>query len=273
MISKRYDYDSLHNRDPVAWDRIVRLLEPALWRWFRPVVRGLDRIPEGAALFVGNHNAATLSPDTFVFAIALYRERGLADIPYGLAHQLVVTLPGFRDLLIPLGAVRASHENAHRIFAHGGKVLVYPGGDLDAWRPYRHRNRIVFGDRRGYIRLALRAGVPIVPVVTAGAHETLIILDDCRWLARLLRADRLVRLKAWPLTLSIPWGITVGPPLPHFPIRSQFFQEVLDPIEFERSGEDAAGDDAYVEQCNAHVVDAMQDALARLAADRLAAAG
>jgi 1-acyl-sn-glycerol-3-phosphate acyltransferase len=146
--------------------------------------------------------------------------------------------------------------------------MVYPGGDLDAMRPFRHRNRIVFGGRRGYMRLALREGVPIVPVVAAGSHATFIIIDDLRWLARLLRADRCLRIKVWPLTLSIPWGLTLGPLFFYIPFPVRIRVEVLTPMRFARAGEEAASDEAYVGACAAEVEGAMQAALDRLSSQK-----
>jgi len=261
---RRRDINDLDLRDEARIAQAVKLLWPALDAWFSPVVRGLERIPDGPVLYVGNHNGATLTPDSYVFLGSVYRERGLAHVPYGLMHEVAIKLPGANQLFVPLGAVRASHDNAHRIFEAGHKVLVYPGGDLDAMRPYRHRDRVVFGPRRGYIRLALREGVPIVPVVAAGAHETFYVIDDGQWLARLLRADKLLRLKVFPITLSIPWGLTVGPVPPYFPWRSPITIEILDPIHFERTGPEAAEDDAWVERCHAQVLDAMNDKLGEL---------
>lgn len=59
-----YDIDSIDNRNADTLRAFSRRIGPALERYFRPVVRGVERIPEGAALYVGNHNGATLSPDT-----------------------------------------------------------------------------------------------------------------------------------------------------------------------------------------------------------------
>lgn len=263
----KYDIDRLDNRDAAVIQELGDLLEPVLHRYFQPMVRGLNRIPTGAALYVGNHNGSLLTPDTFIFGMAVLRERGIQDVPYGLGHEFAISLPIFHQLLLPLGAVRASRQNGLRLLAAGHKVLVYPGGDLDAMRPYRHRERVVFGERRGYLRLALDADVPIVPVVTAGAHETLLILDDGRWLARWLRLDKLLRLKVFPISLSLPWGLTVGPAPPHLPLPTRIFTEVLEPIELPRKGRDP-GDPAYVERCHELVHTRMEDALRRLSKER-----
>lgn len=257
-------------RDEARISQLASFVDGAVRPWFRAEVRGLDRIPPGAALYVGNHNAGLMMPEALLLGAAAYQAHGLHAVPFGLAGDAVVSLPVLRDLTVPLGAVRATPENARRLLARGAKVLVYPGGDLEAMRPFRDRDRIVFGGRRGYIRAALRAGAPVVPVVTAGAHATCVVLTDGQWLAKLLRADRLLRVKVWPITLCLPWGLVVGPGLVFLPWSSRVLQEVLEPIRFERDGEEAAADEDYVRACAERVESTMQRALTRLADERRA---
>lgn len=267
----RYDIDSLDNRDPEAIARFADLVEPIQKLWFRPVVRGLEHVPPGPCLYVGNHSGGLATPDTFVLGVAAYRRHGISAMPYGLAHGVALQLEPLQRLIVPLGAVRASHDTASRVFAAGGKVLVYPGGDLDAFRSFRRRDEIEFGPRRGYIRLALREGVPIVPIVGSGGHETFVVLSEGKWLARLLRFDRILRAKVAPVIFSVPWGITVGLPLPQLPLPVRIWVEVLPPVHFERTGSEAAEDADYVEQCHRSVHGQMSRALQQLAAERRAA--
>jgi 1-acyl-sn-glycerol-3-phosphate acyltransferase len=264
-----HDVNSLENRDPQVLRRFADTAGPILDAWFRPEVRGLDNIPEGAALYVCNHSGGFLTPDTWILAVSLVRQRGMEDVPYALAHQVVIEAPGTNQMLTAMGAVAANPENAHRVFEAGYKVLVYPGGDLDAFRPSRDRNRVVFGPRRGYIRLALREGVPIIPVVSAGAHDGWWVVSDGRWLSRLLHTHRFLRTDVLPITVSLPWGLTVGAP-PYVPLPVSVILEVLPPIAFGRSGDEAAGDTDYVERCHQRVRDAMQTALDRLSEERRA---
>lgn len=265
---RRYDTDSLDNRDETQIARLATVVDAVVRPWFRAEVRGLDRIPPGPALYVGNHNAGLLMPEALLLGSAVYRALGLGAVPYGLAGDWVISLPLLQQLVVPLGAVRASQDNARRLLARGAKVLVYPGGDLDSMRPFRDRDRIVFGGRRGYVRTALRAGVPVLPVVAAGAHSTFVVLDDGRWLARLLRADRFLRVSTWPLTLCLPWGLVIGPGLVYLPWPSRILVETLDPIRFDREGDAAANDDGYVRACAGLVEARMQAALTRLAQER-----
>ncbi len=260
-----YDIDSLDERDLRLIEALIARIEPFTKVWFRPEVRGLEHVPEAGSLLVGNHNGGMLSADTFVFGIELAKARGVGALPYGLAHEIALMAPGVQHILMPLGAVRACHENALRLFERGKNVLVYPGGDLESLRAYRDRNRIVFGERRGYVRLALQANVPITPIVAHGAHATSIVLHDGKGLAKWLPIARLLRLKVWPLTFSLPWGFVLGITPPYFPLPTKITVEVLEPIRFERSGEDAAADVDYVEACHGRVVGAMQSKLDELA--------
>jgi len=262
-----HDVNSLENRDPEVLERFADIAGPILWKWFRPRVRGLDNIPDGGALYVGNHSGGFLTPDTWIFAVALTRERGTDDVPYALAHQVVMEAPLTNQALSAMGAVAANPENAHRVFAAGRKLLVYPGGDLDAFRPSRDRGRVMFGPRRGYVRLALSEGVPIIPVVSAGSHDVWWVVSDGRWLSRLLRTHKFLRTDVLPITVSVPWGLTVGAP-PFVPLPVPIFIDVLEPISFERSGPEAAHDASYVDECHQRVLDSMQLRLDQLMEER-----
>lgn len=270
MRNTPFDPDRFDQRDPALFERLAPWVERIHCRYHRAEVRGVERVPAGPALFVANHNGGLWTADTWILGHALYRRFGLEGVPYGLGHEKVLAFPPFNRILVPLGAVRATPANAERLLAAGHKVLVYPGGDEDALRPYRHRDRIVFGGRRGYARLALKTGVPIVPVVAAGAHSTFVVIDDLRWLARLIRADRWLRIKVWPLILCLPWGLAMGPAVPYLPFPSRILMEILPPIRFDPTGPEAAADEARVAAAAARVEAEMQAALDRLAAERAA---
>ncbi|MCA9546625.1 MAG: hypothetical protein KC613_19605 [Myxococcales bacterium] len=267
MLGAPLDIDDPRLRDDRLIERLSTQIGPWLARYFRADVRGLENLPAGAALLVGNHSGGMATPDSFTLGAAICARHGVAHVPYGLAHQAAIKAPGINPLLVRLGGVRACHENAGKVFALGRKVLVYPGGDVDAYRPWGRRDQVVFGGRRGYIRLALRHGVPVVPVVSDGGHAVFRVLSDGRRLARWLRVDRTFRLKVLPVTLSVPWGLTVGPVMP-LPPPVRITTVLLPPVAFDRAGAQAAADDAYVAACAQRVEGLMQATLARLAAER-----
>ncbi len=239
-----------------------------LARYHKARVTGVEHVPGGAALYVGNHNGGTMTPDTWIVGAALYDAHGMAGLPYGLGHEWAIRIRGAHEFLVKMGAVRAGHDNAHRLFEAGRKVLVYPGGDEDAFRSFNRRHEVVFGGRQGYVRLALSAGVPIVPVVACGAHSTWFVVSDGRWLARSLQLDRLMRVKAWPIALTIPWGLTVGFAPPYIPFPSRILIDILQPVLFDRSGPEAAADADYVTQCARQVESSMQTRLDALKHER-----
>jgi 1-acyl-sn-glycerol-3-phosphate acyltransferase len=265
---KTTDIDCLENRNPELIHQLTGFFKPLFWHYFRPEIQGLERLPEGACMFVGNHNGALLMPDLFIFGIALYERFGIDGLPYGMGHETGIGFPILRRLFLPIGVVCGSQQNAHLLLAAGDRLLVYPGGELDSMRSFRKRTRIIFGKRRGYLRIALRERVPIIPVVSSGAHETLLILHEGKWLARALQLDRLMSLKTWPIVFCLPWGLWFGVPPPHFPFRTRIHIEVLEPIRFERDGQEAASDAAYVEACHRQVYSKMETILKQLAAAR-----
>jgi len=248
-------------------DAFLDAIEKPLDSWFRPVVRGFDRIPEGSAMVVANHNGGILMPDVWMIASAFRRARGSAQLPYALGHDAALDAPLLGPALKALGGARACHRSANALFRAGKKVLVFPGGDVENLRPFSARDRIVFGGRMGYVRLAIRHGVPIAPIVTSGAHSGMLVIDDGQKLARALGLNKL-RIHVLPTVLSVPWGITFGFPPPYLPLPIRTYIEALAPISFSRSGAEAASDDAYVEQCHTEVVRRMQSALERLSAER-----
>lgn len=215
----------------------------------------------GPALFVANHGFGGIF-DLNVLAAGAALEDLELDRPITfLTHQLAWTL-GVGSLVEQLGARPASHESAREAFDAGHHVVVFPGGDLDAFKPFSDRNQIVFGGRNGFARLAMEQQVPIVPIVTAGAGESLLVLADGERLARALRLDKLFRMKALPISLSLPWGLSVGGVglLPYLPLPTKLHTRVL-PAATARPDEDA---DAFAER----IQTAMQDALTDMTKNR-----
>ncbi|ORA06843.1 glycerol acyltransferase [Mycolicibacterium bacteremicum] len=179
-------------------------------------------------LFVANHGFGGIF-DLNVFATSAALEQLQLDRDVTiLTHQLAWTL-GVGRFIEPIGARPASVESAQDAFARGEHVAVYPGGDIDAAKSWEDRNRIMFGGRTGFARLAIDNGVPIVPIVTAGAGESLFVISSGERLARATRLDRLLRLKSAPISVSLPWGLNIGAVglLPYLPLPSKLQTRVL----------------------------------------------
>jgi 1-acyl-sn-glycerol-3-phosphate acyltransferase len=263
-VQQRIPTADLDERDP----DYIRDSLPRLWLlaslYFRGEVRGLGNIPEeGPVLLVGNHSGGNLTPDTHVFTLAFCAYFGVERRFYQLAHNLVLSMPGL-GALRKYGTVAASPENAQKALESGAALLVYPGGDYEVHRPSWERNRVDFGGRKGFIRLALEHDVPIVPVVSVGGQETALFLSRGDWLARLLGLDRLFRLKVLPISLAPPWGLNVGDMLGHLPLPAKLTVETLPPIHLrEEFGPDPDPDEIYD-----HLMRLMQETLDALASER-----
>src|SRR5581483_8058468 len=146
------------------------------------------------------------------------------------------------------GTVAASPENAEKALEAGAALLVYPGGDYEVHRPSWKRHVVDFDGRKGFIRLALEQDVPIVPVVSIGGQETALFLSRGEGLARLLRLDKLFRLKVLPISIAPPWGLNVGDMLGHFPLPSKISIQVLPPIDLRKEfGRNPDVDEVYDE--------------------------
>ena len=252
-------------RDP---DFIRRQL-PAIARYtsyFTPEVRGLDRLPsDGPALVVGNHSCLFYMPETWICGQAVLSRRGIAAPAYLLTYDLLLAMPGIGPMLRRLGAVPARAADAEQALASGACVVVYPGGDLEACRPWTQRNRIDFGGRKGFVRLALRAGVPIVPVVAHGGQHAVVVLTRGDRLARAAGLHS-IRIKVFPF-LAGPFGVTsiLAPPPP---MPAQLTVEFLAALDWTGYGPEAADDPAIVSGCYDEITGRMQAALDRLAAER-----
>lgn len=271
---------SLEDRDPQAIQAWMPIWEWLYHHYFRVQTSGWHLIPEGKALYVSTHNGGVAAPDLHMFAFDWFRRFGCGDpngsvadcrTIYGLAHHKIwQAFPWLAEPACRMGAVKAHPKMAIAAFQRGASVLVYPGGIQDAFRPHRLRHKIRFAERQGFIKLALRQEVPIVPLISWGAHDTLFILEDCyqqaHWLHE-LGLPWLIDLdpEVFPIYLGLPWGLCVGP-LPNLPLPVQIHTRVCQPIYFERYGRSVLSDNDYIEACYTKVLTQMQNDLDALIA-------
>src|SRR3954468_11091941 len=253
--------DNFDSWDPEHIARTLPLLNPLLSAYFRSEVRGIENVPAtGPALLVGNHSGGTMIVDTLLFTFAFYDHFGPDRRFHQLAHDIAARIPGLRRF----GTLVASHENAQRAFGANAPVLVYPGGDFETFRPSWHSDRVEFAGRKGFVRLALDEGVPIVPVVSIGGQETALFLTRAQRLARAIRFDRLTRVKVLPISIGPPFGVNVLDLPGRLPLPAKITTEVLPPIDLQAHFGPRPDTDAVYE----HVTSVMQDALDRLSEER-----
>lgn len=260
-------YTDIENTELAKWDPTFiaqgkKLVAPIINRWFRAEVRGMESIPPaGGVLLVSNHSGGALTPDPLVFGPAFYDHFGYDRPLYTLAHYGVFFTP-FRSYLSRIGTIHANRENATKALHSGAVVLVYPGGDYDAYRPTLSQNVIDFNGRTGYVRIAIETDVPIVPVVSIGAQETQLFLTRGDRLAKRLGLHR-IRLDILPVTVGLPFGMTTFFPA-NFPLPTKIVNHVLEPIDIAAR----FGKNPDVAEVDSHVRSVMQNALDRLARER-----
>lgn len=145
-------------------------------------------------------------------------------------------------------------------------MLVYPGGDYETFRPTWHSDRIEFGGRRGFIKLALERGVPIVPVVAIGGQETALFATRGERAAEVTGWSKLTRIKVLPVALGPPFGLSVLDLPPRLPIPAKITVEVQQPIDLvDRFGPDPDHERVYNE-----ITGEMQETLSDLQGERTA---
>jgi 1-acyl-sn-glycerol-3-phosphate acyltransferase len=252
-----------------AWDpeyirHSLPLMDAIFGNYFRGEARGLENIPaDGPSLLVGNHSGGTYIADTFVFAQEFYKKFGPDRRFHQLAHSVAARMPGL-GIIRRWGTLVASHDNARRAFERDAPVLVYPGGDYETFRPTTHSDKIEFGGRKGFVKLALEQGVPIVPVVSIGGQETALFLTRGETAARVTGLAKLARIKVLPVQIAPPFGITVLDLPGRFPLPSKITIQVLPPVDLkERFGPSPDPDEVYDE-----LTDEMQDTLDDLSEER-----
>jgi 1-acyl-sn-glycerol-3-phosphate acyltransferase len=259
--------DASDNRETAEWDptfikQIRNVVGPITNRWFRAETRGLESFPRaGGALVVSNHSGGILTPDVLVFSSAFYDKFGYDRPVFTLAHYGVFIRP-LSGWLRRLGVIYASRENAAKALRSGAVVLVFPGGDYDSYRPTLSQNAIDFNGRTGYVKTAIKTGVPIVPVVSIGAQETQFFLTRGNWLAKRLGLTR-ARMDILPVSVGFPFGVSMIFP-PNLPLPAKIVTDVLEPIDVVAR----FGEHANVDEVDAHVRAVMQAALNTLARQR-----
>lgn len=252
--------------DPGLTRRVVDLHRPIVKSYFRSQVRGLEHVPSGPALMVANHSGGLITVDMSVLAVDYYKTFGYGRPLYALAHDNMFRGP-VAGFLERTGVIRATPAHAAGALAAGGVVLVFPGGDYDAYRPTSQEYVVSFGGRTGYVTTAIKAGVPIVPVVSIGGQENQLYLTRGTWLARALRLTalerRLFRTNILPITIGFPFGVSAVLPI-NMPLPTKIVTQVLPPIDIAAE----FGNDPDVRRVDAHVRAVMQHAMVALARKR-----
>lgn len=217
--------------DVDEWGRSERMrslirsaYDPLYRHWFRAEWEHFDRIPtQGGALLVANH-AGAIPSDAPVIMHGI--ERDLGRPVYGLADNFFRTVPVVGTLWSRLGGLPANPANAERLLGEQGQlVLVFPEGVKGTGKLERDKYHLARFGRGGFVEIAMRAGVPIVPIAVVGSEEAMPIV----WKAP-SAISRALGVPYLPLTRNM---LTMGPAGAFIPFPAKFRLQVLDPIHFD----------------------------------------
>ena len=223
--------EGLSGPDPKLMKRQGGLWNTLMNRYFRLEIDGWDRLPDEPCLLVGVHSGGPLTMDAWTVIMAWWRQFGETRALHGTAHDVLMNAPVLGQYFRRLGTISPSRDNIQAAFDRGDDVILWPGGELDCYRSWLDRDKAVLGGRKGFIRMAMRAGVPIVPVATVGGHDTLFVLSEGRGLAKLLNLKERMRSDVAPVTLSWPFGLALHlTPFQHVPLPAKIRTQILDPV-------------------------------------------
>jgi 1-acyl-sn-glycerol-3-phosphate acyltransferase len=228
-----------------------RIYDPMYRYWFRAEWEGLEHIPsEGGALLVANH-AGAVPADAPVIMHGIEQE--LQRPVYGLAENLFRAIPFVGTMWSRLGGVAAHPDNAFRLL-HDDKqlVLVFPEGTKGTGKVYRDRYKLHRFGRAGFVEIAMRSGVPVIPIAVVGNEEAMPIVFKSRRVAALLNVPYA------PITANMlafgPLGAGI-----YFP--AKFRIRVLPPVHFDVAPDQERYPRAQVMDEADFIRDAIQDAL------------
>jgi 1-acyl-sn-glycerol-3-phosphate acyltransferase len=204
--------------------RLARqLYDPVYRSWFRVEWEGLEKIPaDGGALLIANH-AGAIPHDAPVIMHGIELELGRPV--YGMADYFFRTVPVIGTLWSRTGGVVASPQNAYRLLREQGQLaLVFPEGSRGPSKRFDERYQLRRFGRGGFVEIAMRAGVPIIPIAVIGSEEAMPILF------RIPALGRLLRLPYFPVTANM---VAMGPLGILVPFPAKLRLRVMDPVTFD----------------------------------------
>src|SRR5215208_5680225 len=263
-VAERAGQLSLDGVDEAFMERQKYFWNPLMDYWFRMEIEGWEELPEPPVLLVGIHSGAPFVWDAWTVGIQWWRRFGTDRPLHGTAHDALMAAPLIGTYFRKMGVLPAAPDSIASALEAGHDVALWPGGEIDSLRPWTDRDEAVLAGRKGFIRMAITAGVPIVPIATVGGPDSMPVLARGRRLAQALQLDKVARLKMFPIALSAPWGIAPAM-LPELPLPTKIRTAFQAPVKVARDPAKAEDDD-YVGRKYEEVRQSIQhgmDALAR----------
>lgn len=186
---------------PLAERFLGRTLYPVLRVVFRVSLEGDHHLPgAGGFLLVANHPPSLGTAEFAALAAAYARRFGSSRPLAGFAHATSFGWWPLSWVFRQIGAIPSTYEAAADALARGVPVALFPGGDHEGFRPFWQASRVDFGGRLGFLRIARRAWVPVVPMGIAGVTAPLLM--GSKLLAFLFVWPRLAGVKRYGLSVA-----------------------------------------------------------------------
>lgn len=222
-------------------------------RYHRYEVTGLEHLLGGSAALICGYHGRPLAHDLCMLTVRLHDELGY--LPHGVIHGAFDKNPTLKRFIDSLGFVTGDSGEMSAAIARGEHIIVAPGGTREGCRSFRDRHRVSWGPRTGYVRLAVKYGLPVVPVACSGTDWTYVGLNNGYSLGKAVGMP--ARLPLWfglgPLGL---W-----PASPPFPVKLR--QNVGTPIHLAALGLTDPNDTAGLEAAHQHITSRVQALLDR----------
>jgi 1-acyl-sn-glycerol-3-phosphate acyltransferase len=265
-VAERAGKWTLDGPDWEFMDRQKYFWNPLMDYWFRMEVEGWENIPPPPVLLIGIHSGAPFVWDAWTVGTQWWRHFGPERPLHGTAHDALMAAPGIGAYFRRMGVLPAAADSISGALAAGHDVALWPGGERDSLRRWTQRDDAILAGRQGFIRMAIRSCVPIVPISTVGGPDSMPVLTSGRRLARFLQLDKVARLKLFPIALQAPWGISPAL-LPEIPLPTKIRTAFQPAIELDRDPERAEDKD-YVESKYEEVCASIQHGMDTLARRR-----
>jgi len=245
-----YGYDPF-GADPASLRSLLLPVALVYRHWLRVETHGIEQVPEGRVLLIGNHAGNTFAWDGAMLGMAMLLEAEPPRLVRGMAEYYLPQIPFFNVLLHRAGSVVGTPHNCVQLLENEEAVMVFPEGARGFVKPFSRRYQLQrFG--LGFLRLALETETPIVPVGIVGSEEQSPAIADVKWLGRLVGSP------AFPITPLFPWLGLAG----FLPLPVKFRIRFGAPLRFEGDPND---DDAHIEK---HV-EVVKDRIRELVAEGL----
>jgi 1-acyl-sn-glycerol-3-phosphate acyltransferase len=239
--------------------------------YFRLEVDGWERVPDETCLVIGVHSGGALTMDAWSLVNAWQKHFDGERFLHGTAHDVLMASPGLGDYFRAMGVIAANKKSVGAALEQGEDVVVWPGGEVDSMRSWWKRDVATLGGRKGFVKMAIRSGVPILPVATVGGHDTVFVLNEGKWLAdaldKVLGLKKTLRGSNLPIIAGFPFPIAIEVLPAHVPLPAKIRTELLEPIHLD-ADPDKADDQAYVDEIYREVEAAIQAGMDRLAQRR-----